>query len=184
MNETSTPTVEPTGELLRQVAELGRDDVARCYQCRKCTNGCPMTFAMDVMPNQVMRLVQMGLTDEALRSKTVWVCVACETCTTRCPNDIDIAGVMDALRKLATDADISDGDAHIPVFHRKFLKSIRRRGRVFELGLVSGYKFGSGDLWTDMKLGLKMMAKGRLPLLPHRVKARGEIKAIFRKEKA
>jgi len=59
--------------------------VSACFQCRKCTNGCPVTFAMDLYPDQVMRYIQLGIREPVLNSSTIWVCASCETCTTRCP---------------------------------------------------------------------------------------------------
>lgn len=180
MSESPAGPIQSRGDLLAAVAASGLEHVSRCFQCKKCTNGCPLTFAMDAMPNQVIRLVQMGLREEALRTRTIWVCAACETCTARCPNQIDIAGVMDVLRQLAVREGVPPAEPKIPVFHAKFLRSIARRGRVFELGLVAGYKWGSGDLWTDVDMGLTLLAKGRLPLLPHRVRDRQAVRALFR----
>jgi heterodisulfide reductase subunit C2 len=181
MSEATGSEVRPTGDLLEDLAADGLTNVSRCFQCKKCTNGCPLTFAMDVMPNQIIRMAQMGLADEAMATHTIWICAACETCTARCPNEIDIAGVMDALRKRASRSDVEPAEAKIPVFHEKFLKSIRKRGRVYEMGLVSAYKMGSGDLWTDMGLGMKMLKKGRLPLLPHRIRGKKDVRAMFDK---
>src|SRR5208282_717492 len=73
--------------------------VADCYQCGKCTAGCPVAMHMDVAPNQVVRLVQLGEWEKALQSRAIWECVGCQTCSTRCPKEVDCAGVMDALRE-------------------------------------------------------------------------------------
>ena len=81
------------------VKRLSNEDVSRCYQCGKCTAGCPVAMEMDIMPNQVMRLIQIGVKDWVLSSSTIWLCLSCETCSTRCPEDIDLAKVMDTLRK-------------------------------------------------------------------------------------
>ena len=75
--------------------------VQDCYQCQKCSAGCPVAFAMDYKPNQIMQMVSLGMKDRVLSSKTIWVCASCYTCSTRCPNDIDIAKVMDWLRQTA-----------------------------------------------------------------------------------
>ena len=75
--------------------------VQDCYQCQKCSAGCPVVFAMDYKPNQIMQMVSLGMKERVLNCKTIWVCASCYTCSTRCPNDIDIAGVMDRLRQAA-----------------------------------------------------------------------------------
>ncbi|MEG3070747.1 MAG: 4Fe-4S dicluster domain-containing protein [Candidatus Syntrophopropionicum ammoniitolerans] len=75
--------------------------VQKCYQCGKCTAGCPLTFAMDYKPNQVIRMVQLGMKDELLKCQTIWICSNCSTCTTRCPCNVEVAEVMGALRIMA-----------------------------------------------------------------------------------
>ena len=97
----SKPPLELNRNLAREIQEKCGEDVNRCYQCLKCSAGCPMTFAMDLPPSQIMRLVQLGQEDLLLASKTIWVCVTCNTCSIRCPNDIDIAMVIDSLRERA-----------------------------------------------------------------------------------
>lgn len=88
-------------EFSAKVAELSGQNLALCYQCGKCSAGCPMAFAMDLLPNQVMRLVQLGLAEEAAECRTIWLCASCLVCTVRCPKGVDIARVMEALRLLS-----------------------------------------------------------------------------------
>ena len=89
------------GDFLRQVEEASGQNLYACYQCGKCSAGCPATFAMDLLPNQVIRLVQLGQREEALNCTTIWLCAACLTCIARCPKGVDLARIMEALRKLA-----------------------------------------------------------------------------------
>jgi len=86
------------GEFVRRVSELSGQNLNLCYQCGKCSAGCPMSFAMDFLPNQIMRLVQLGLEEDIGNSKTIWLCASCLTCTVRCPKGVDISRVMEALR--------------------------------------------------------------------------------------
>jgi len=134
---------------------------------------------MDYQPRQVMRLVQLGLADEALACKTIWVCATCFTCTARCPRDIDIASVMDALRITARRRGIRPGERNVGVFHRAFLNSVRRYGRSHELGLLIGYKLGTLRLTEDLPLAARMFLKGKLTFLPEATKGRKEIAALF-----
>ncbi len=91
---------EIKGELLLRISELSENNVFSCYQCGRCSAGCPSAGSMDLLPNQVMNLLQLGKVDKVLSSKTIWVCAACFTCSVRCPKGIDIARVMEAARVL------------------------------------------------------------------------------------
>ena len=175
--------IRPDVAFLTAVEDRSGEPVSRCYQCRKCTNGCPLSFAMDVMPNQVMRMVQLGLKEEVLRSQTIWICASCQTCTARCPNEIDIAHLMDSLRQLSRQAGAAAGESKVVKFHDAFLDSVRRHGRLFELGMVGFYKLATMDLFSDTKLGLKMFKRGKLKLLPRGIKGKREIRQMFDKQR-
>jgi heterodisulfide reductase subunit C len=85
-------------EFVKKVAEISGQNLKLCYQCGKCSAGCPMSFVMDKAPNEIMRMVQLGLEEEIANSKTIWFCASCLTCTVRCPKGVDISRVMEALR--------------------------------------------------------------------------------------
>ncbi|MFC1916764.1 heterodisulfide reductase, partial [Chloroflexota bacterium] len=117
-------------------------------------------------------------------SSTIWLCASCETCATRCPNDIDIVQVMDTLRKIA----LREGhtrQTNLPLFHATFLNDIKGKGRIHELSLILRYTLASGDifkfkkLFKDMILGLKMFRRGKLAILPRKIRGAEEIKRIF-----
>ena len=82
-----------------RVKELSGEKTELCFQCGACSSGCPMTQEMDYLPSKVIRMVQLGI-EEALDSKTIWVCTSCFNCEVRCPRGIDIANIMEALRQL------------------------------------------------------------------------------------
>jgi len=88
------------GEFVKRVNEISGQNVLSCYQCGRCSAGCPLTFAMKDLPNQVIRLVQLGQEEEALASDTIWVCASCLTCHARCPKGVDLSKVMEALRAI------------------------------------------------------------------------------------
>ena len=85
-------------ELARRVEEVSGQNLFACYQCGNCTAGCPVSFAMDLGPHQVIRYTLLGLESEVLESNTFWICASCLQCTSRCPKGLDIARIMDALR--------------------------------------------------------------------------------------
>jgi len=136
---------------------------------------------MDFLPSQVMRLVHLGAEAEVLGSQAIWLCASCEACTTRCPMGIDIAAVMDALRIMAVDRKVALPDAHGREFNRSFLGSVRRHGRVFEMGMMAAYKLRTGDLLADVGKVPRMFAKGKLALLPRRSGSAGEVREVFRR---
>ena len=97
--EISSPRIH--SEFVKKVSEISEQNLNLCYQCGKCSAGCPMSFAMDLLPNQIMRLVQLGMEEDIANSKTIWLCASCFTCTVRCPKGVDISRVMEALRVIA-----------------------------------------------------------------------------------
>ena len=155
-------------------------NVQDCYQCQKCSAGCPVAFAMDYKPNQIMQMVSLGMKDRVLSSKTIWVCASCYTCSTRCPNDIDIAKVMDWLRQTGTREGVPPAEKDVALFHSTFLEAIRSHGRVHELSMMARYKQKTGKWMEDFKLGWRMFAKGKLKLFPSRVHGKKEVKGFFR----
>jgi heterodisulfide reductase subunit C2 len=136
---------------------------------------------MDLLSSQIMRLIHLGAEREVLESKAIWLCASCEACTTRCPMGIDIAAVMDALRMMAVDRRIALPDARGEQFNRSFLNSVRRHGRVYELGMMVGYKLRCHDLMADADKAPRMLAKGKLSLLPKRSGSVGEVREAFKR---
>lgn len=85
-------------KFIERIEELSGENVYACYQCGRCSAGCPVSSSMDLLPNQIIRLVQLGLAEEVLSSKTLFLCASCFTCQSRCPKGVDIARVMEAVR--------------------------------------------------------------------------------------
>ena len=83
-----------------KVSELSGQNLLACYQCGKCSAGCPVVSQMDILPNQIIRFSQLGLEDDLLASKAIWTCASCMTCNVRCPKGINIAEVIEALRQI------------------------------------------------------------------------------------
>ncbi len=138
---------------------------------------------MDLQPNQVLRLIQINDPDALLRCSTIWICASCQTCSVRCPEEIDIAKMMDSLRKLALEAKIPLGEEKVVKFDEVFLDSIRKRGRVHELELVTRYNLTLRQPFKDAHLGPVMLSHGKLGFLGHKIKEVGKIKEIFKTSK-
>jgi heterodisulfide reductase subunit C len=155
--------------------------VSACYQCHKCSTGCPIGPEMDWLSSQVMRLIHLGQEEQVLGSRAIWLCASCQTCTTRCPMGIDVAAVMDSLRMMAVERKTALEDARGEKFNRSFLKSVRRHGRVFEVGMLTAYKLRTGELLADVDKVPKMLAKGKLSLLPSRSGDARRLRKIFRR---
>lgn len=163
------------------VGKLSGQPLSQCYQCGKCTAGCPVSFAMDVVPNRVIRMVQAGLKDEVLRCQSIWICATCSTCTARCPEGVDPARVMEVLRIMAGKEGIpAPGRGRdVSIFNRIFLKSVRSNGRMFEAGTMAGFNVKSLHLLREASTGMHMFIKGKLKLLPEKIRNRKEIDNIF-----
>ncbi len=164
---------------LQQVMEESGQPINLCYQCRKCSAGCPMVEEFDFPPNMVMRMVQLGQRDELLRSKAIWMCISCETCGARCPNEIKIAPVMDCLRAACLAEGVVPADPVTVALHTSFTESIKTFGRVHEATMLMKYKLRSKNLTADLDVGLKLFLKGKIPLLPKKTKNVRKVKEIF-----
>ena len=159
---------------------MGGVPIQNCFHCRKCTAGCPVAFAMEYNPNAVVKMIQMGMKDKVLGSSTIWLCASCETCVTRCPNEVDIAGMMDTLREMAIETGASKGEKNVVKFHEAFLSSIKMGGRINEPTMLVHYKLKSGDFFSDMGLGLSMFMKGKIKPISPRTKDMGSVRKIFK----
>ncbi len=168
----------------REIMARSHAHLERCYQCNACSSGCPAAYQMDSAPHQLLRMVQLGLKDRVLDSNTFWICLSCETCATRCPNNVDIVLVMDALREMAL-KEGRKGTTRLPLFHNTFLGMVKQFGRVYELGLIGIYTGVSGNmlkvkgLARDAVLGVKMFKRGKLAIVPPHIKGRKQVKRIF-----
>ena len=155
-----------------------------CYQCGKCSAGCPVSYAMDLTPRQVMRAIQFGLTDEVLDSSTIWLCLSCQVCTARCPREIDIAKVMEALRHLALVEKREAREKEVALFNNIFLSLISRLGRIYEVGLAALYNLRSGHPLTNIGMLPSMISRGKLSILPSRIEGAKQVRQIFNRVKA
>ena len=170
-------------KLISRLEREAGTSINLCYQCGKCSAGCPVAFAMDYSPRQVIRLLQLNLYEEALDADSIWVCATCETCSSRCPRGVDIASLMDALRREA----LRQGrvtDKKVAVFNEAFLSGVKNFGRVYESGLLLQHNLKTGQPFKDAGLGLPMMLRGKVSLLPEKIRGREQMKKIFQRAQA
>lgn len=157
-----------------------QQDYMRCYHCRCCGGGCPFISAMDYPPNSIIRLLQFGMLDEALSSSTIWVCVACNTCAMECPMAIDIPAMMDQLRQQAVQKNINVAEPDVLRFHQTVLDSVARYGRTHKLEIMMRFKLTTRRWLQDWQVGLKMLAKRKLDLLPSKIRRIDAITPFFK----
>lgn len=151
----------PGGERLRQ-----------CIQCGTCTGSCPVSYAMDITPREVLALFRAGLIDRILRSQTIWICASCYQCTTRCPANIKITDLLYALKRVAVDRRIFPRRFPVYVLSETFVDQVKKYGRNHEAGLLRRYLLRTG-FWRGMKragLAAALWRRGRLALRPSRIK--------------
>lgn len=170
-----------SSDLPVQIEKRSGIRVRDCYQCGKCTAGCPIAYEMDIRPSQLIRFVQLGAKDIALRSRAIWLCASCETCTTRCPMNVEIAELMNILREMAIKEGVANcNEKDITEFSKIFLNSIKKHGRVSELWMINKYKMKRPmTVFKDLNLAPKILAKGKISFLPHNIKGRKIIARIF-----
>jgi heterodisulfide reductase subunit C len=176
--------IRPQGDLLREISRASGVSAGACYACKKCSAGCPLAFAMDLHPYQVVRCLQLGLWEPLINCRTIWICASCQTCLTRCPNAVDLPRLMDHLKSLVVKQGGESSEERVRLFHQYFLDSVRKRGRVFEGTLMARYMLATDGFSIDQmrknaRLGFEMLRRGRMKLIPSRVRDRGWLKEVF-----
>jgi heterodisulfide reductase subunit C len=168
-------------DFIEKVSAESGQPVQKCYQCGKCTAGCPVAFAMDLTPNQVIRMVQFGMKEEVLRCRSIWLCATCETCATRCPRNVNLTRVMETLRIMSDKKGLAPpGKArNVDLFYDAFMDTVEKYGRMFEFETMLLYNLKTRQPFRDAGTGLGMFKKGKLSFIPSRVKGSVEIARIF-----
>jgi heterodisulfide reductase subunit B len=173
-------TVTFRTDLAREIRERSGENVFLCYQCKKCTAGCPVAAYFDLAPHQVLRACQFGQEELVLHSRTISICAACETCSTRCPQGIDIARIMDVLEIMAAERGIPSKAPSVPMFYKSANRGIDYFGRMWELGLMAELYVRQFFHWQDGKplldfqqifkynldTAFRMLRSGKLKILP------------------
>jgi len=163
----------------RRVKEISGIDINGCLQCKKCTNGCPVSGYTASSPAEIIKKLQLGAGKELLDSEIIWTCVSCSTCYSRCPMEINMAQVMDALRVLAEETGAATPDGNMPLMNKILLGTIKTFGRTYDLGAMALYKAGTASYMKDMDKVPLILKKGKIALLPSQGADKKTIKQIF-----
>jgi len=181
-NSTNTPIQigNDVQRLSKQLLNSCGVNVNLCLHCLSCSIGCPFTEAMDLLPNRVLRLVQLNMEEAALQCSTIWTCVACNTCSMQCPMAIDIPAIMDALRQISIEQGVKIAEPDVLAFHREVLNSIEKYGRTHKVEIMLRFKLKTRHYFSDLQTGMRMLAKRKLDLSPSKVNNIAEVKSIFK----
>jgi heterodisulfide reductase subunit C2 len=180
MNKPAIAPIESIdSRLVSQLDPDGSLNLAKCLQCGRCSSGCTMRLETDVLPHKLVRMAQLGLNDELLRSSAIWVCASCHTCVSRCPMGVDTPALIDRLREMAEDAAKDADGERVRILNRTMLESMRWFGRVYELEMMGRYKLRARDLFSDLAKLPAMLLKGKMKLIPPRTRGRKAVASIF-----
>ena len=150
--------------LIKEVMKMpGGGRILECIQCGSCAGGCPAMFAMDYSPMQIIKMINLGMKEEALSSSTIWVCSACYTCATRCPRNVNFTTLMMSLRNKAIQENLVKNDANLK-FHKYFFEIVAKYGRIYEPELLFRLlkKSDVNSLRHNVSLALRILKKGKL----------------------
>jgi heterodisulfide reductase subunit C len=159
----------------------GGERLRRCIQCGTCTGSCPVSYAMDLTPREVVAYFRAGAIDPILRSRTIWVCASCYQCTTRCPANIKITELLYALKRVSYDKRVFPQRFPVYVLSETFVGQIKKYGRNHEAELLRKYFLRTGvrRLFKQMPLASKLWKKGRIRLRPQRIKGLDGLRRII-----
>jgi heterodisulfide reductase subunit C2 len=166
-------------ELRSLVEEMSGVDLSKCYQCKKCTCGCPVAKITKITPSEIIRRLHLGAGNELLDSDLIWMCLSCETCYSRCPLEINTAAVIDSLRQLALEKKAAVPKGNMPLFNSMFLKTVEAFGRSYDLAMIVGYKLGTGSIMNDTEKFPVMLKKGKMSLLPDSTSGKQVVQRII-----
>ena len=158
---------------------LTGENALLCSQCKKCTLSCPSAYAMRMKPHELMRAVQLGLSEKIYWSGTIWVCLSCETCNTRCPQDINILRLINGLREWSKGVDYYNPYPALPALHRIFMALVKRFGKMYPLGLTLLTHLGMLTPFKDIDMASPMLMKGKLKLFPRKSHGVKELRQVM-----
>ena len=167
---------------LQQVSNIPNGkSLNKCIQCGTCTGSCPASYTMDLTPREVIALFRADDIESILSSRTIWICASCYACTVRCPQNIPVTDIIYMLKRLAMEQGIFPKKFPVYALSRSFVALVNRYGRSYEPGLMLLYylKTNPLNLVKMIPLFLKLVPKGRIALLPKKVRAARALSEIL-----
>ena len=159
---------------LMETADVRQYD---CYQCGKCSGGCPMAEAMDLKPRGIMRCTQTGDLNSILKSNTIWLCTTCHTCVDRCPHDVNVPALIEEARYEAMKRGIKRRDSDI--LNKTFIANLKNFGRSNEMLLAGLYNVLAMKPMQDIASVPHMLKKGLITPIPENIKGTNEVAEII-----
>jgi heterodisulfide reductase subunit C len=169
---------------LRQVEAIPAGErIKRCIQCGTCTGSCPVSYAMDIPPRQLIALFRAGELETIMKSRSIWICASCYACTTRCPSGIKITDVIYALKRTVMEKGYESRAPQVQVLANLFVDNLMRYGRLHEGTLIRRFymKTGIFKLVGFVPLVMKMLKTKRLAPFPKRIKEHQSLSRIIKK---
>jgi heterodisulfide reductase subunit C2 len=168
---------------LEAVNKKSGANVLECYQCGKCVSTCPVSGYMDFPPREIMQMIKLGLKEESVMANSMWFCLTCSACSGRCPREIDIPAVMEAIRHIAIEENYRSQNKKVKdirKFHDIFLDMIKRYGRNYELRMMAEFNIRTRNLFKDMHLAPKALLKGKIPIGHESTKSAKAIQKMYK----
>jgi heterodisulfide reductase subunit C len=169
---------------LEQVSKIPAGErLKRCIQCGTCTGSCPVSYAMDISPRELIALFRSGEMETIMKSRTIWICASCYACTTRCPSGIKITDIIYALKRTAMEKNYQSIAPQVQTLARLFISNLMAYGRLHEGTLIRKYytKTNIWKLFGLISLGRKMLQKKRLALFPKKIKGKAALARIIKR---
>jgi heterodisulfide reductase subunit C len=168
---------------LRQVKNIpGGESLKKCIQCGTCTGTCPVSYTMDITPREIIALFRAGDIETILSSRTIWICASCYSCTIRCPQGVKVTDILYTLKRLAMENEIFPKKFPVYALSNAFVKFTNMFGRSYEPGLILAYYLRTNPfkLFGMLPLFLKLAPRGRIGLLPHKIKGKKNFSKILK----
>jgi heterodisulfide reductase subunit C len=157
------------------------EKVKLCIQCGTCSGSCPTSAYMDYTPREIIASLRAGMLERVLKSNTMWMCTSCYSCTVRCPAGIRFTDVMYELKRLAVEHGYYSRFNRAPALSKSFMNIVGRYGRSAEAELILRLNLGTNPLGLLQvaPMGLRMLTRRRMPMLPERIEGRDSLKKML-----
>jgi len=169
---------------LKQVEDIPAGErIKRCIQCGTCTGSCPVSYAMDISPRQLIALFRAGEMETIMKSRSIWICASCYACTTRCPSGIKITDIIYALKRTAMEKNYRSNAHQVQILANLFVNNLMSYGRLHEGTLIRKFytKTKITKLFGLIPLVKKMYQTKRLALFPKKIRAHESLSRIIKK---